>query len=215
MSPLSREYSPERSAWPDPVSPVSGLKRTQPRRAARARFCVSFMFQRPSLKLRPFTPRCCFWPASVTSNSTEAHPGFLLQTVTSFQWSGLHRYYGLICHLAPRRFFLSFPLDFTYPSGTIQGFPSYLGLPVNGAILKHHMGLIRYRALRHFARLPSHEAESGSLALCAVHLLSLPSDPTVASDALAIRIVFPLIGATPASFSRPGLPATLGKHRVG
>jgi len=75
------------------------------------------------------------------------------------------------------------------------------------------VGLIRYRALRYLARLPTHRAESGSLALCAVHLLSLPSDLTVTSDALAIRIVFPLIGVTPTSFSRPGLPATLGKRK--
>jgi len=54
----------------------------------------------------------------------------------------------------------------------------------------------------------------GSLALCAVHFLSLPSDPAVTSNALAIRIVFPLIGVTPVSFNRPGLPATLGKLKV-
>jgi hypothetical protein len=93
----------------------------------------------------------------------------------------------------------------------MQGFPSYLGLPVNNSILNHTTGLIRYRALRYLARLPTRSAESGSLTLCAVHFLSLPSDPAVTSNALAIRIVFPLIGATPVSPNRPGLPATLGK----
>ena len=74
----------------------------------------------------------------------------------------------------------------------------------------------RYRALRYCARLPTREAESGPLALCAAHLLALPSDPAVTSNALAIRIAFPLVGATPASSSRPGLTATPGKHnRVG
>jgi len=34
-------------------------------------------------------------------------------------------------------------------------------------------------------------------------------------DALAIRIVFPLAGATLASFSKPGLPASLGKQKTG
>jgi len=96
---------------------------------------------------------------------------------------------------------------------TIQGFPSYLWLPVNYAILNHVTGLIRYRALRYLARLPSRNAESGLLALCAVHFLSLPSDPAVTSNALAIRIVFPPIGATPVSSNRPGLPATLGKPK--
>ena len=63
--------------------------------------------------------------------------------------------------------------------------------------------------------LPTRKAVSGSLALCAAHFLSLPSDPAVANCALAIRIVFPLGGATPASCSRPGLPATLGKLKKG
>jgi len=44
------------------------------------------------------------------------------------------------------------------------------------------------------------------------HFLSLPSDPAVASNALAIRIVFPLVGVTPVSCDRPGLPAALGKQ---
>jgi len=67
--------------------------------------------------------------------------------------------------------------------------------------------------LRYFARLPTRKAESGLLALCATYFLSLPSDPTVTSNALAIRIVFPLVGATPVSCNRPGLPATLGKQK--
>ena len=93
----------------------------------------------------------------------------------------------------------------------MQGFPSYLGLPVNYPILNHATGLTRYWALRYLARLPTRCAESGSLTLCAVHFLSLPSDPAVTSNALAIRIDFPLVGATSVSFNRPGLPATLGK----
>ena len=115
---------------------------------------------------------------------------------------------------APRTasFDLGFPLvSLLSIAGTIRDFPSYLGLPVGCAILNHASGLTRYRALRYCARLPPCRAESGSLALCAAHFLSLPSDPVVAADALAIRIVFPLVGATPVSFNRPGLPATLGK----
>ncbi|MFT5700290.1 MAG: hypothetical protein ACI8ZB_003164, partial [Desulforhopalus sp.] len=41
---------------------------------------------------------------------------------------------------------------------------------------------------------------------------SLPSDPTVTSNALAIRIVFPLIGVTPA-LRWLGLPAMPGKQK--
>ena len=95
----------------------------------------------------------------------------------------------------------------------MQGFPSYLGLPVNDPILNHATGLTRYWALRYLARLPTRYAESGLLSLCAVHFLSLPSDPAVTSNALAIRIDFPLVGATSVSFNRPGLPATLGKPK--
>ena len=83
---------------------------------------------------------------------------------------------------------------------------------MSNATLNHTVQLTKYRASRYVARLPLHDAESGSLALCATHFLSLPSDPAVASNALAIRIVFPLAGATPASFSKPGLPASLGKQ---
>jgi hypothetical protein len=90
------------------------------------------------------------------------------------------------------------------PVGTIQGFPSYCGYPVSRSTLNHVTGLIRYWASRLFARLPSRAAVSGSLSLCAAH--------SVASNALAIWIVFPLIGATsrPAG---PGLPAPLGKQK--
>jgi hypothetical protein len=83
---------------------------------------------------------------------------------------------------------------------------------VNNSILNHVTGLTRFRASRYFARLPSRTAESGSLALCTVHFLSLPSDPAVARSALAIRIVFPLAGVTPA-YRRLGLPAMPGKQK--
>jgi len=52
-------------------------------------------------------------------------------------------------------------------------------LPVNNPTLKHSIGLTEYRALRYFARLPTYTAETGSLALCTVNFLSLPSDPAV------------------------------------
>jgi hypothetical protein len=45
--------------------------------------------------------------------------------------------------------------------------------------------------------------------------LLLPSDPAVTSNALAIRISFPLIGAVPASSSRTEVLATLGKPKRG
>jgi hypothetical protein len=84
---------------------------------------------------------------------------------------------------------------------------------VSNRILKHATELIRYWALRYFARLPFRYAESGSFALCTTHFLSLPSDPTVASNALAIRIIFPLIRVMPA-YRRPGLSAMPGKQKA-
>jgi hypothetical protein len=178
-------------------------------------------FRKPSNKLPPFALRCGFWLTTAPVDQATVHPGFTLQTVTSFHRPGLHHYYGFICHLTPRRSTSGCPLCLSYPtpdhSGieTMQGFPSYLGLPVNYPILNHATGLTRYWALRYLARLPPRYAESGSLTLCAVHFLSLPSDPAVTSNALAIRIDFPLVGATPVSFNRPGLPATLGKLENG
>jgi hypothetical protein len=84
---------------------------------------------------------------------------------------------------------------------------------VNNTILNHTKELIRYWALRYLARLPLFYAESGLLMLCAIHFLLLPSDPIVTNNALAIRIIFPLIGAMPASFNRLGLLASLGKPK--
>ena len=65
----------------------------------------------------------------------------------------------------------------------------------------------------YLAGLSAHAAVSGSLALRAVYLLSLPSDPAVTGDALAIRIDFPLLGVSRTSFSPPGLPASPGKPK--
>ena len=52
-------------------------------------------------------------------------------------------------------------------------------LPANDATLNHNTGLTEYRASRYFARLPTCAAEAGSLELCTVDFLWLPSDPTV------------------------------------
>jgi hypothetical protein len=48
-----------------------------------------------------------------------------------------------------------------------------------------------------------------------VHLISYGflQTPTLASDALAIRIIFPLVRVTPLSFKQTGLPALLGKQK--
>ncbi len=43
------------------------------------------------------------------------HPGFTLQSVTSFQRPGFHNYYGIICHLTPLRSTLGLPLCLSFP----------------------------------------------------------------------------------------------------
>ena len=176
--------------------------------------------KRPSNKLPPFAFRHGFWhitaPAEACGGSSRFYPPDCYQ-LSQAGTSSLLR-----IHLPPRTASIrpwvppcarSYSESDRANSETIRGFPSYLWLPVNDAILNHATGLIRYWALRYLARLPTRSAESGSLALCAVHFLSLPSDPAVTSNALAIRIVFPLIGVTPVSFNRPGLPATLGEPK--
>lgn len=52
-------------------------------------------------------------------------------------------------------------------------------LPVDNATLKHTIELIEYWTLHYFARVSLNSAGSGSLALCTVYFLSLPSDHTV------------------------------------
>lgn len=112
-------------------------------------------FRKPSNKFPPFALRCGFWLTTVPIDQAAGHPGFTLQTVTSFHRPGLHHYYGFICHLTPRRSTSDCPLCLPYPipdhSGieTMQGFPNYLGFPVDDPILNHATGLTTYRASRY------------------------------------------------------------------
>jgi len=78
---------------------------------------------------------------------------------------------------------------------------------VNNAVLNHHMGLSRYRASCYLAHLLTHEAKSGLLALRVVHLLSLPSDPTLIGTPLRLGLTSPWVGCRPLlSASRDCLP---------
>jgi hypothetical protein len=61
----------------------------------------------------------------------------------------------------------------------MPGLPGYFRLPGIDSILNHALSLFTYRASRYLGRLPTQNAESGSLTLCANSLLWLPSDPTV------------------------------------
>ena len=110
---------------------------------------------------------------------------------------------------------LEFPLAFLLPHFGDDGWlPQLLcSLPATNAILNHTAGLAKYRALRYFARLPTCLPNLVRLRYVldtSYHFLrTLP----LASNALVIRIIFPLVRVIPASFSRPGLPASLGKQK--
>jgi hypothetical protein len=127
------------------------------------------LFRLPSNELPPFAFRQGFWLLPAPTNLVMGRPGFTLQSVTSFHRLGLHHYYGFICHLAPLRLILESPLGSIYPltSRNDTRLPQLPLVPISYATLYHSTGLTRYRALRYFARLPTCEAETGSLALCA------------------------------------------------
>lgn len=127
--------------------------------------------------------------------NADSRLSFLLHTITGFLRLCLCHYYGVICHLASN-FILSFLLMklswLSLIARTIQGFPSYLWLPVSNRILKHTIQLTKYMTSPYFAGLSLYCAESGSLALCTTLFLRLPSDPTVTSNALAVLDCLPL-----------------------
>ena len=148
-----------------------------------------------------------FWRYVARHDQTRRHHGFLLQTVTSFHRPRLTHYYGIIRHLTPREPVLESPLEPTLPNTPTTNvirrpddarLPQLLccflskRLPAGDCILNHGQSLFMNRASRYFARSPRQAAESGSLSLCTTSFLWLPSDSAVASDALAIRILFPM-----------------------
>lgn len=63
------------------------------------------------------------------------HPGFILQSVTSFHRPGFHHYYGIVCHLALHRKALSFLLYLPYPTHRPKGLRQYEASPVTSGSL--------------------------------------------------------------------------------
>lgn len=115
-------------------------------------------------------------PLNLRQRSSRFYPPHCYQASQAGTSSLLRR------HLPPRpRLCLGSHLDHRLPyAGYGVRLPRLLHrLPVNDATLKHSTGLTEYRASRYFARLPTCAAEAGSLALCTVDLLWLPSDLTV------------------------------------
>jgi len=107
---------------------------------------------------------------------------------------------------APLRSASGLPLCLPFPLGGTTGLPPLPRAP------SEHRGADQVSAFAPVARLPPCCAVSGSRPLCAAHFLS--QDPAGADTPRAIRMVFPLVGTTPVSFNRPGLPATQGKKKA-
>lgn len=57
-----------------------------------------------------------FWRSIARPNQVERHRGFLLHTVTRLLRPQLTHYYGIICHLTPRRLLLELPLEVALPA---------------------------------------------------------------------------------------------------
>uniref|UniRef100_UPI000B31D1DD hypothetical protein n=1 Tax=Salinivibrio costicola TaxID=51367 RepID=UPI000B31D1DD len=86
-------------------------------------------------------------------------------------------------------------------------------LPVRDATLKHSIGLTEYWALRYFARLPTYQAEAGSLSLCASNFLSLPSDPAVGQQRPCDSDYLPLSRGDSGFFQPDGFASFAGQTK--
>lgn len=193
-SPLLSSPTPLQAAKKSPESASAGYQPFGP--ASSHGLCPQSLlclisFNRFFRELHPFARPVRLLTLLAPRQEPPGRLGFILHTVAGLHRPKLHHYYGLICHLTPHNSSLESPLEGRLlapdrrsfsrrPSGkTVQGFPSYLWLPEHSRILNHVAGLSTNWASRYFARLPTYTAESGSLSLCAVLFLWLPSDPAV------------------------------------
>jgi hypothetical protein len=151
------------------------------------------------------------------------HRGFALRSVTSLHWPRLPHYYGIICHLTSRHVsrFLSCLLKQAHRSHPDDsGLPDdarlpqlLCWLPVDDYVLNHLLSLSMNRASCLFAHSPRQPAESGSLTLRSINLLSLPSDPAVGQRRPCESDSLPHGRGEVADKQRRGLPASLGKQK--
>ncbi|MGR2964999.1 hypothetical protein ABMY11_15635, partial [Vibrio vulnificus] len=111
---------------------------------------------------------------------------------------------------------LELPLDerFRHLPGCGVRLPQLLHwLPVNNATLKHSIGLAEYWALRCFGRLPTYAAEAGSLTLCTVNFLLLPSDPAVGQQRPCNSDYLPLSQGDSGFFQPDGFASFAGQTK--
>ena len=155
--------------------------------------------------LYPFTPPCRFWRHTVDKTSAHHRSGFVLHTVTRLHWPELHHYYGRICHLTLTRFSNHFlnPVSGRKTPRYSARLPRLLHqLPARYSVLKHCDIADRVSGFALFCTLTAY-AQPNQVCLRYVHLTSYgflpagaPETPPLASDALAIQIVFPSVGVT-------------------
>ena len=169
-----------------------------------------FLKERPSLVLHaahsisskhfletsPLRNDAGFWHDLARRGQTRRHHGFVLQTVTSFHRPRLTHYYGIIRHLTPRGPVLELPLEPALPittsDRTMPGFPSYCAdslLLTTSSSTACHCSRIGHRVISH-AR-PGRTPNQVRLRYAPTTFYGFLQTPPLASDALAIRILFP------------------------
>jgi hypothetical protein len=170
----------------------------------------------------PLRAVCRFWRHTVDKTSAHHRSGFVLHTVTRLHWPELHHYYGRIgmphhCHLTLTLFsnlFLNPVSEKKTPRYSAR-LPRLLHqLPARYSVLNHCVITDRVSGFALFSTLTAY-AQPNQVCLRYVHLTSYGflQTPPLASDALAIQIVFPSVRVTWLSFKPLGLPALPGKQK--
>ncbi len=150
--------------------------------------------------LCPFAPPCRFWRHTVDKTSAHHRSGFVLHTVTRLHGPELHHYYGRICHLTLTLFSNHFlnPVSGKKTPRYSARLPRLLHqLPARYSVLNHCVITDRVSGFALFCTLTAY-AQPNQVCLRYVHLTSYGflQTPPLASDALAIQIVFPSVGVT-------------------
>ena len=94
--------------------------------------CSIGLLKKHFLETSPLRNDRRFWQSVAHENQASCRHGFLLHTVTRLLRPRLPHYYGIICHLTPRRPLLELPLEASLPIPSavadcrmMPGFPSY------------------------------------------------------------------------------------------
>ena len=168
-------------------------------------FLACKSFKEPSNKRHPFATGMAFGPCQLPAN--QAARSFRFYPPHCYQASQAGTSSLLRNHLPPHiaSVGLELPLEPSYPcNGNNIRLPRLRRIPCEQSHPQAHYGTDQVSgfALFRTLTLPQRRIRFACAMYCSpevsAYLLSLPSDPAVASNALTIRIVFPMIGVTPA-----------------